>query len=177
MTAGKLDLQPTLVGDLVVVRPVALTDWAGMYAAASDPEIWAVHPASDRYQEPVFRQFFDEAVKSESALSIVDRTSGRIVGSSRYHGFDPARNEIEIGWTFLSRNCWGGTYNREVKTLMLDHAFGFVSAVVFWVGESNIRSRRAMEKIGGVLRDGRHERTLHGKAYPHVIYEITRPTG
>ena len=108
----------------------------------------------NRYTEPVFRAFFDGALGSRSAFAFVDRESGKIIGSSRYHGYDPQLSEIEIGWTFLARAYWGGSYNAEVKKLMLDHAFTFVDTVVFWVGETNWRSQRAMEKIGGVRREG-----------------------
>ena len=97
------NLQPTLIGPRVLVRPVVPEDWEGMLAAASDPEIWAVHPVRDRYTEPVFRAFFDGALKSGSAFTFVDRASGKIIGSSRYHGYDPELSEIEIGWTFLTR--------------------------------------------------------------------------
>jgi len=168
-----VDLQPTLIGERVIVRPVAAADWDGMFAAASDPEIWALHPESDRYQEEVFRRYFDGALESGSAFSFVDIDSGEIFGSSRYYGYDELLSEIEIGWTFLSRKYWGGSYNAEIKKLMLEHAFVFVDTVVFWVGEANIRSRRAVEKVGGVLRDGVHYRGAAGDD-PHVVYEIRK---
>ena len=129
-------------------------DWAELFAAGSDPEIWKVHPVPDRYTEPEFRKFFDGALDSKMGFVFVDRASGRLIGSSRYYGYDAERSEIEIGWTFIVRSHWGGAANREVKRLMLDHAFTFVDTVVFWVGEENWRSQGAMTKIGGVKRDG-----------------------
>jgi RimJ/RimL family protein N-acetyltransferase len=169
------DLQPTLEGQLVTLRPLRAEDWEEMFAVASDPLIWAVHPERHRYEEPIFREFFDSAVQSGSAFAILDKASGRIIGSSRYFGHDPELSEIEIGWTFLARDYWGGRYNREVKRLMLDHAFTFVDTVVFWVGEGNARSRRAMEKIVGVLRDGLVLRSYSWGPCPHVVYEIHKP--
>jgi N-acetyltransferase len=168
------DLQPTLVGPRMIVRPVKAEDWAEMQAAAADPEVWALHPARERYKAEVFREFFDGALKSGSAFSFVDRESGKVVGSSRYYGYDERLSEIEIGWTFLARAYWGGSFNAEVKRLMLDHAFSFVDTVVFWVGETNWRSQRAMEKIGGARRAGLYPRTLGGVDYQHVIFEIKR---
>lgn len=167
------DLKPTLQGETVTLRPLREDDWPALFAAASDPLIWAVHPARDRYLEPVFRAFFDAAMASSSAFAILDAASGAVVGSSRYHGHDPERSEIEIGWTFLVRERWGGATNREVKRLMLDHAFGFVDTVVFWVGVENWRSRRAVEKIGGKLRNGTHHRKP-SDGHTYVIYEIGR---
>jgi RimJ/RimL family protein N-acetyltransferase len=57
---------------------------------------------------------------------------------------------------------------------MLDHAFQFVDRVVFIVGAENVRSRKAMQKIGGVLTDRRVPRNLHGRVVEHVVFEITR---
>ena len=170
----EFDLQPTLVSERVTIRPLRADDWEAMFAAAADPKIWELHPVRDRYTEPVFREFFDGALASKAAFACLDRTSGAIFGSSRYHGYDPERSEIEIGWTFLDRAHWGGTFNREIKRLMLRHAFRFVDTVIFLVGEGNLRSRRAMEKIGGVRREGLVARTLNAVTYQHVVYEIRR---
>jgi RimJ/RimL family protein N-acetyltransferase len=165
------DFQATLTGPTVIIRPIAATDWAELFNAGSDPEIWKLHPRSDRYTEPEFRAYFDSAVASKMAFVFVERSTGRLIGSSRYYGHDAERSEIEIGWTFVVRSHWGGPTNREVKRLMLDHAFSFVDTVVFWVGETNWRSQGAMTKIGGVKRDGLFTRELAGAA-PHVIFEI-----
>lgn len=165
------DFQPTLVGPRITIRPIAAGDWDAMFAAAADPKIWEQHPALDRYKEEDFREYFDGALESGSAFAIVETRTGKVIGSSRYHGLDSAASEIEIGWTFLSRDYWGGSYNLEIKKLMLGHAFRFLNTVVFWVGESNYRSRRAVEKIGGVLRSENQFREGGGDG-PYVIYEI-----
>ncbi|HWX82692.1 MAG TPA: GNAT family N-acetyltransferase [Xanthobacteraceae bacterium] len=167
------DFQPTLIGPTVTVRPVSADDWPKLFTAGSDPEIWKVHPVPDRYTEPQFRTFFDGAVDSKMAFVFVDRSTGALIGSSRYFGYEPERSEIEIGWTFIVRSYWGGATNREVKRLMLDHAFSFVDTVIFWVGETNWRSQGAMTKIGGVKREGRSTRKLSGD-HPYVIFEISK---
>ena len=167
------DFQPTLIGPTVIVRPVSTDDWTELFAAGSDPEIWKLHPVKDRYTEPGFRRYFDGAVASKMAFVFVDRSTNGLVGSSRYYGYEPERGEIEIGWTFLVRSRWGGTTNREVKRLMLDHAFTFVDTVIFWVGEKNWRSQGAMTKIGGTLREGVLTRELSG-GDPYVVFEITK---
>lgn len=144
------DRQPTLEGKVLRLRPLRESDFGELFSVASDPAIWELHPARDRYKEDVFRAFFEDAVRSGGALVAIDRRIGRIVGSSRFHGFDAARSEVEIGWSFLARSHWGGVYNGEMKRLMLEHAFRFVESVVFLVAPTNLRSRRAVEKIGGV---------------------------
>ena len=169
----KFDLQPTLVGPRVIVRPVRPDDFEAMFAAASDPQIWAQHPANDRCEPGPFKAYFEGALSSGSAFAFVDATSNKIIGSSRYYGLDTELSEIEIGWTFLARDYWGGDYNAEIKRLMLEHAFKYVATVVFWVGADNIRSRRAMEKIGGVLRDGIYVREVSGE-HENVVYEVKK---
>lgn len=144
------DLQPTLKGKLLELRPLQPADFDALYAVARDPLIWEQHPASDRYKEDVFRAFFQEALDSGGAFVVIDAGDGKIIGSSRFFGYDEAKSEIEIGWTFLARPYWGGLYNREMKQLMLRHAFKFVDRVLLLVGPKNWRSRRAVEKIGGV---------------------------
>jgi RimJ/RimL family protein N-acetyltransferase len=167
------DFQPTLLGPSITIRPITTDDWPELFAAGSDPKIWEVHPVPDRYTEAEFRKFFDGAVKSKMGFVFVDRAIGRLIGSSRYHGYEPERGEIEIGWTFIARSHWGGAANREVKRLMLDHAFTFIDTAIFWVGEENWRSQGAMKKIGGIKREGLFTRELSGDR-PYFIFEITK---
>ncbi len=168
--SGTIDLQPTLRGELVELRPLRAEDFGDLYAAASDPLIWEQHPVQ-RHEAEVFRSYFRESLESGGALVIVDRESGRIIGSSRYHGYDGARRAVEIGWSFLERAYWGGRYNGEVKRLMLDHAFGFVDRVLFLVAPGNLRSQRAVEKIGGV-RVGSRPNAYGLESY---VFEVTSP--
>ena len=164
------DAQPTLTGDRLMLRPLRPEDWDALYAVASDPEIWAQHPVSNRYEEAVFRGFFREALDSGGALAAVDRATGEVIGSSRYHGFDADRSEVEVGWTFLARSHWGGVFNGEMKRLMFDHAFRFVDSVVLLIGPDNVRSQRAAEKVGAV-RDGSREDSRGRRSY---VYRVTR---
>lgn len=170
------ELQPHLIGELLELRPLQPDDWPTLSRAASDPLIWEVHPVSDRWKEEVFRDFFRQGLESGGAFAVIDRQSGETIGSSRYSNYRPKESEIEIGSTFLSRPHWGGIYNGEMKQLMLDHAFRFVACVVFRIGTTNLRSRRAIEKIGGVLTDRREIVNLHGQVIEHVVYEIRRPS-
>jgi len=169
------ELQPHLVGDLLELRPLRPEDWGSLFAVASDPLIWEQHPAHDRYKEEVFKEFFRETLESGGAFVVIDRKTKKIIGSSRYCGFEPRKSEIEIGWTFLARSHWGGEYNGELKRLMLDHAFKFVESVVFLVGPTNFRSQKALEKIGGVMIGRREKTNLHGKTDEQLVYQIKKP--
>ena len=163
------DLQPELAGDLLKLRPLVPKDYDALYTVASDPLIWEQHPASDRYKPEVFREFFREALQSGGALVATEAAADRVIGSSRFHGYDAENSEIEIGWTFLARSHWGGRYNGEMKRLMLQHAFRFVRRVVFLVAPQNLRSQKAMEKIGG-RRAGSRWDTAGRES---IVYEMT----
>jgi N-acetyltransferase len=163
------DLQPALQGVLLELRPLRSEDFHNLYAVASDPLIWEQHPVKDRYKEEVFKEFFRESLESGGALIAIDSKDGHVVGSSRFHGYDEENSEIEIGWTFLARSHWGGIYNREMKQLMLRHAFKFVRSVIFLVGPQNLRSQRAMEKIGGVRVGSRPDASGQNS----FVYQIT----
>jgi RimJ/RimL family protein N-acetyltransferase len=160
----KFDPQPRLSGDLVEVRPLTEVDFAALSAAASDPLIWEQHPHPTRYEAEEFREFFADHLASGGALLVLDRADGAVIGTTRFHGYDANASEVEIGWTFLVRSRWGGAYNGELKRLMLEHALGSVERVVLLVDPANLRSQRAVEKIGGVRE---------GMRRGHVVYVIT----
>lgn len=166
------DLQPTLRGTLLDLRPLRAEDFYDLYAAAADPLIWEQHPDRERYKEDVFKVFFGTALASGGALIAIDLKDGRTIGSSRFHGFDKEKDEVEIGWTFLVRSHWGGVYNGEMKQLMLRHAFKFVSNVIFLIGSHNVRSQKAVEKIGAVRVGSRSS----AEGRDSFVYRITALT-
>ena len=170
-----MDRQPMLEGERLLLRPLREDDWDALFAVASDPLVWELHPAHDRWQEPVFRKFFAEALAQEGALVAIDKANNAVVGSSRFWAYDPADGgSVEIGWSVLARSHWGGEANREMKRLMLAHALAAVERVWFRVGDTNWRSRRAMEKIGGRLTERTESIEMAGGPVVHVIYEIDR---
>ena len=166
------DLQPNLKSKLVELKPLRADDYQDLYAVAADPLIWEQHPVNDRYKEEVFNKFFREALGSNGTLVAVDSSDSRMIGSSRFHGYDQERSEIEIGWTFLARSHWGGIYNKEIKQLMLTHAFKYVDNVLFLIGPQNFRSQRAIEKIGGIRVGTRPD----GEGRNSIVYRITAPS-
>ncbi|ABC62119.1 GNAT family N-acetyltransferase [Erythrobacter litoralis] len=175
MSPADLDRQPILEGEALRLRPLGLEDFDALFAVAADPLIWEQHPAHDRWQEPVFRVFFADALAHGGALAVIDKRSGAVIGSSRYQGLEPeVGGSIEIGWTFLAREYWGGKANLELKRLMVRHALASVAECRFAVGEENWRSRKAMEKIGGRLSDRVEDRKMAGTSARHVHYVIGR---
>jgi RimJ/RimL family protein N-acetyltransferase len=146
-----MNLQPTLEGDLIILRPLRENDFEALYEVAKDPLIWEQHPENNRHEKKVFEKYFLESLESGGSLIVIDSKNNKVIGSSRYNGYSADKEEVEIGWTFLARSYWGGTYNKEMKQLMLEHAFKYVNNVIFLVGIHNIRSKQAVIKIGGVL--------------------------
>lgn len=160
-------LQPTLNGSVLQLRPLSENDFESLYLAASDPLIWEQHPQPNRHERSVFQEFFDGAIRSKGALTILDKSSQQIIGSSRFYDFDPETKSVTIGYTFLARKYWGGVFNRELKNLMIGHAFQFADTIQFHIGEKNIRSQMAIAKTGAVLKE---KRSLGG--HDHLIYAI-----
>ena len=144
-----MNLQPFLETDLILLRPLRKSDFDLLYEVAKDPMIWEQHQCSDRYKRDVYSKLFKESLESKGALIVIDKSNDQVIGSIRYKMLEGTKNAIEIGWSFLSRDYWGGTYNKTMKKLMLDHAFKSVDDVVFYIDKENIRSQKAVEKIGG----------------------------
>jgi len=167
------DRQPLLKGDLVELGPLHAEHYADLYAVAADPLIWEQHPDRKRHEQESFKLFFGEALASGGALIAIDAGTQVVIGSSRFHGYDEQRSEVEIGWTFLARSHWGGVYNAQMKHLMLQHAFRFVNSVVLLVGPDNLRSQRAVEKIGGVRSGSRPD----ADGTDSYVYRIDSVTG
>lgn len=166
-----LDLQPSLRNELIRLEPLQAGDFEALYAVAADPLIWEQHPNKDRYQRAVFETFFKGAIESRGAFKVFDDTDGELIGSSRYYDYEPGE-VVSIGYTFIARSRWGRHFNRALKTLMLDHAFEHVPRVTFHVGIDNWRSRKAMEKLGGIYI-GEQAVSYYGEpARPNVVLKI-----
>jgi N-acetyltransferase len=163
--------QPTLVGELVELRPIRDDDYDALFAISSDPLLWEQHPSKERSTADGFRAWFTDAVACE-ALVAIDRSDGRILGTSRYHDYDAERSDVEIGWTFLARSHWGTAYNGEMKQLMIAHAFRFVDSVYFEVHSENFRSQKAVQKLGAVYE--RSQPDKQGRGTNH-IYRLVKP--
>ena len=171
-TAG-FDLQPLLVGPGLTLRPLRPTDLEPLWQVSKDPLIWAQHPEPSRAERAGFERFFERALASGGALAVVDNADNGVIGSSRFYDWDPQAREVAIGYTFLARRYWGGAANREMKRLMIDHALRYADLVWFHVACSNLRSRRAMEKIGARLSHT-GPRPVNGEPIDFCYYRIDR---
>ena len=166
--------QPTLVGTRVTLRPIVADDFDALFAAASDPAIWEQHPDPLRWQRARFEPYFQGAIESGGGLVVIDARDGAIVGSSRFYDARPAERSVAIGYTFITRAHWGTGTNSEMKALMLAHAFQHVDSVVFHVGPLNLRSQRAVGKLGARF-EGVEDVLVGGVMSARNVYRLDKP--
>ena len=143
-----LDTQPILENDKIILYPLQEEDFETLYAVAADPRIWEQHPNKDRWEKEVFRTFFEGAIQSKGAFKIIDKSTGKVIGSTRMYDYNELDQSILIGYTFYGTAYWGKGVNHSVKALMLDYLFQFVSCVYFHIGANNIRSQIAIGRLG-----------------------------
>jgi RimJ/RimL family protein N-acetyltransferase len=168
------ELQPHLKNEFVDLTPLEESDFEILYPVAADPLIWEQHPNKDRYKKEVFQNYFTGAMESGGAFLISDAKTGVPIGSSRFYEYDPVIRSIAIGYTFFSRDHWGTTYNKAAKTLMLDHAFKFVDTAIFHIGAKNLRSQKAIERLGAKKLD-EIEMNYYGEDRQlNFVYGITK---
>lgn len=154
MTQTNINWQPeNLEDNIIKLVPLTESDFDNLFEVASDPLIWEQHPSKDRYKKEVFQTYFEGAVSSRTAFLMIDKSSEKIIGSTRYYDYKPDNSSIAIGYTFLARSYWGGLYNKSSKKLLLDYAFQYVDKVYFHIGSNNTRSQLAITKIGAVKID------------------------
>ncbi len=168
------NLQPILENEFVKMRPLAQSDFEDLYVVASDPLIWEQHPNPDRYKRKVFETFFKGAIESGGAFLVTDAQTEKVIGSSRFYDFNPGNKSILIGYTFFARSHWGSKYNPASKQLMIQHAFQSVDSVIFHIGANNIRSQKAIERIGA-NKIGELEIEYYGEPSKlNFVYEIRK---
>jgi len=152
------NLQPTfLCDDLIKLVPLKESDFDRLFEVASNPKVWEQHPNPNRYKLEDFTNYFKGAIASKGAFLIVDSKTNETVGCTRFYDYNETDSSTEasvlIGYTFIGTKFWGKDYNKALKKLMLDYAFQFVDKVYFHIGAFNIRSQKAIEKIGAVKVD------------------------
>jgi N-acetyltransferase len=169
-----------LVGRRVALVPLEASHTRALYEAGRHPKIWDYMFMRVETPDEMHR-LVQEALSARDAgtelpFVIVDRETGRIVGSTRFLDIAPAHRGLEIGWTWLAPEVWRTPINTECKYLLLRHCFEVLGAVrvQFKTDARNIRSQRALERIGahkeGVLR--RHRILPDGYIRDSVYYSI-----
>jgi RimJ/RimL family protein N-acetyltransferase len=174
MNPASINFQPVLQNELVIATPLHATDFDELYLAASDPLVWEQHPNKNRYQPAAFENYFTGAMESGGAFLVRDTNTNQVIGSSRYSDYLPGSSTVSIGYTFFIRSHWGTGHNYALKRLMLDHIFGFVENVLFYIGAENKRSQISIVRFGAI-KTGDIELAYYGETEKlNFIYSITK---
>lgn len=174
-------LEPvTLEGRLVRLEPLTLAHHASLCEVGLEPELWRWIPTTIRTPDDL-RHYIETALAEQAAgkslpFAIIERATGRAIGSSRYGNIEPAHKRLEIGWTWLG-TAWQRTgCNTECKLLLLSHAFEVLKyhRVELKTDALNARSRAAILRIGatheGLFR--RHIICDSGRVRDTVYFSI-----
>ncbi|MBW4362031.1 GNAT family N-acetyltransferase [Flavobacterium taihuense] len=146
-----------LKGDEIVVLPLEKEHLQDLFRAASNKEIWEL-TSVDYSVEEIFYPNFNSAIKDREKgtaypFVIVHKDSNKIIGTTRFLEIYPNDKKIEIGVTWIMKEYWGTTVNLECKLLLLNYCFENLKTnrVQFRAKENNARSRKAIQKIGGIF--------------------------
>lgn len=168
------NLQPELLEDNTVkLIPLQENHFDELYKAASDPLIWELHPIKNRYEKEIFIPFFNTAINSESAFLILHQHTKEVMGTTRFYDYNFEKSSVAIGFTFIARKFWGGSYNTAIKKLLIDYAFQYVNSIIFHVGSENIRSQKAVLKLGA-LKINEINSPHNGIDIPPFEYELKK---
>lgn len=154
-----------------------------LYKVAADKELWKLIP-TDCSERAIFFKAYKFSIAERTngkqyPFVILHNSSNRLIGSTRLFEIYPADKKLEIGWTWISREFWGSTVNLECKLSLLTFCFETLKAnrVQLKTKDTNFRSRKAIEKIGGVfegiLRKDRiqSDGTTRNAAYYSILDE------
>ncbi|KAF1048466.1 MAG: putative ribosomal N-acetyltransferase YdaF [Herbaspirillum frisingense] len=172
--------QPVLTGELVELRPLEASHRAALLDAADDGELWnmtlTVVPGEENIDKYIATALEGRASGKVMPFVIIERASGRVVGTTRYWKMDAANRKLEIGHTWLSLSMQRSGVNTEAKFLLLEYAFEALQCVrvQFTTDVLNERSRAAILRIGarqeGIVR---HERIMpDGRKRDSVRFSI-----
>ena len=181
MTRASVALDPiVLEGTSVRLEPMTLDHLSGLTEVGLDPEIWRLTTVMIQTAEEM-RGYVESALELQRAgatlpFVTIERSTGRVVGSTRFGNYDPANRRIEIGWTWIARPWQRTAVNTEAKYLMLTHAFERLHCVRVELKTDvlNSPSRQAMLRIGareeGILR--KHTLMWTGRYRDSIYYSI-----
>ncbi|AZA76364.1 N-acetyltransferase [Chryseobacterium sp. G0186] len=146
-----------LEGPNVDLIPLEKEHFEELYLAASDKELWELIP-TDCSDKALFYQNYEHALSEREAgnqypFVIRHKQTGQLIGSTRFFEIYPSDRKLEIGWTWIIKKFWGTSINLESKLLLLTHCFEVLKTnrVQLKTKDNNFRSRKAIEKIGGVF--------------------------
>jgi RimJ/RimL family protein N-acetyltransferase len=183
MAAPWIQHPTTLTGENVDLLPLDNAHFEALASLARDRRIWEFYAMDGTDPAALTSAYATALVEREKGSQypfvVFHQGAGKIIGSTRYLDVQPAHRKLEIGWTWLHPDYWATAVNLECKLLLLTHCFETLKAsrVQLKTDENNVRSRKAIQKIGGqfegVLRNDmiRDNQTKRNSAYYSLIEE------
>ncbi|EMS31963.1 GCN5-related N-acetyltransferase [Mariniradius saccharolyticus AK6] len=173
-----LDFNIQLEDDKVVLRPLSREDIGELEELASDPDLWRYYTHDLSQREELEAWCLPAFLSERLQFVVVDKTSGKIIGSSALGNFSPRDGRIEIGWTWLGKSYQGHGFNQSMKKLMLTYCFESLGLerVEFKTDVLNMAARKALRNINaieeGVLRS--HTLMTKGRRRDTIYYSILK---
>ena len=169
-----------LQGRHVRLEPLTPEHAAGLAEVGLDDDLWKWIPTPVRTPEEM-SAYVHAALQEQAAgftlpFALIEKSSGRIIGSTRYANIEPAHHRLEIGWTWVARPWQRTAINTEAKYLLLRHAFETLKCmrVELKTDSLNEKSRAAILRIGasqeGIFRN--HMMTASGRIRHTVYFSI-----
>ncbi len=171
-------IHPTILkGSTIDLIPLEKGHFEDLYVAAADKEIWGLIPTDCSGKEKFYEAYITALAEREKGVQypfvIYHKASKKFIGSTRLFEIYPKDSKLEIGWTWLTKDYWGSGINLECKYLLLQFCFDVLHTVRVQLktDELNMRSRKAIEKIGGKFEGIlRKERLKDNGLYRNAVY-------
>jgi RimJ/RimL family protein N-acetyltransferase len=179
--AAEMIVNPiTLEGRYVRLEPLAMAHLAGLAEIGLDEELGRWIPTAVRTKEEM-ASYIETALKEQERgislpFALVEKATGRAIGSTRYGNIDRTHHRVEIGWTWVGREWQRTAVNTDAKFLLLRHAFETLGCirVELKTDSLNEKSRAAILRIGareeGIFRN--HMITASGRIRHSAYYSI-----
>jgi RimJ/RimL family protein N-acetyltransferase len=177
-----IDFKITLQTESILLRPLIAEDFYAFEKITTDPEVWTYF-TYDLSVNPELKDWVGIAVndignRTRLPFTIIDKITGKPIGSTSFGNISCRDKRIEIGWTWITKDYQGTGVNNQIKFLMLRYAFEEMKfeRVEFKTDVLNIRARKAFQRIGakeeGILRS--HTLMTHNRRRDTIYYSILK---
>lgn len=176
----KIDTNIILEGTTITLVPLEMKYKKQVYEAIKNPDVWKYTwrevKTFDDIEKILLIAVQNKDDGKQLPFMVKDKLSGEIIGTTRIGDIDTANRNVEIGWTWLSPSVWKTKVNTECKFLMLQYCFEELKVlrVQFSISGQNIRSQKAVERIGAV-KEGtfrKHRIKADGTIHDNIFYSI-----
>ncbi len=176
----KIDTNLIIEGNTITLVPLEMKYKEQLYEAINNPDVWKYTwrevKTFDDIEQMLLIAVQNKDDGKQLPFTVKDKLSGEVIGTTRIGDIDIANRNVEIGWTWLSPSVWRTKVNTECKFLLLHYCFEELKVlrVQFSISGQNIRSQKAVERIGAV-KEGtfrKHRVKADGTIHDNIFYSI-----